>query len=447
MNEKKMRINYFNKRSEEKQNPYIGFTSFQHFRDESLYSDIVVRPERNMTETENVEGYPIPDYVPQEGRNEGYYPDTSVAYIRIFWKDFEPRQGEYNYKLIEDILSMAKRCDQTVMLRLMAHSTRVSDDVPEWLKEIVSCPERPDGARVKDSPLDEFFLDLFGKAIQKIGERFDSNPVLDVVDISLPGAWGEGHKLELYSPKALEKLMDVYTNVFQKTHLIGQAISPDLINYANDTKPVGWRGDGVGNAWHMHEYYPKTESKIPDVWEKAPVSFESFWWLGEWKRRDWNIDEIIDLTLKWHISTFNAKSLPIPNEWIEKIEYWNSKMGYHFSIDYFKYPEKVARVDNINLELCITNSGVAPIYNPLPLKVRLINRNKSYLFETDIDIRQWFPGKAVEYMELALHDNMVTGKYTIEIGIGGDVFPMLYLCTDAIRNGEYYQVGEIEIVS
>ena len=32
-------------------NPYIGFTSFQRFRGEPLYSDIVVRPENHGTET------------------------------------------------------------------------------------------------------------------------------------------------------------------------------------------------------------------------------------------------------------------------------------------------------------------------------------------------------------------------------------------------------------
>ena len=39
---------------EKKQNPYIGFTSFQHFRNDELYSDLVVKPENNMTETEKM---------------------------------------------------------------------------------------------------------------------------------------------------------------------------------------------------------------------------------------------------------------------------------------------------------------------------------------------------------------------------------------------------------
>ena len=56
-------IYQFKYKREAKQNPYIGFVSFQHFRNDELYSDLIVKPENNMTETEHVECYPVPDYV------------------------------------------------------------------------------------------------------------------------------------------------------------------------------------------------------------------------------------------------------------------------------------------------------------------------------------------------------------------------------------------------
>ena len=54
-----MIINKFHYKREEAQNPYCGFTSFQHFRGEKLYEDIVVLPENKFTETERVECYPV----------------------------------------------------------------------------------------------------------------------------------------------------------------------------------------------------------------------------------------------------------------------------------------------------------------------------------------------------------------------------------------------------
>ena len=438
-------VNFFGRREEEKQNPYIGFTSFQHFKDEALYSDVVVKPESKMTETENLECYPIPKYVPQNGREEGFYPDTSIAYIRVLWKEFEPRQGEYHYKFIEDILSKAKACGQTVMFRLMAHSTRACDDVPDWLKEIIPCPERPDGERVKDSPTDPKFFDYFARAVCKIAERFDDDPTLDTVDISMPGAWGEGHKLEEYSEEELKKWIDLYTGAFKKTRLLGQISTPKLVNYANETRAVGWRADGTGNGKHMNEIYPGMIKPLAEVWKKAPVSFESYWWLGEWQRKGWDIDEIIKLTLEWHISSFNAKSLPIPNEWHEKIQYWNSKMGYHFAVDYFKYPEKACTSDELVFELGIENIGVAPFYNEIPLKIRLKNNKDSYVFDTGIDVRQWLPGKHENTINIVLPTDTSVGVYKVEIGIVGEDTPEIYFCTDAVRDDSYYIVGELTI--
>ena len=85
----------FGYRPEDCQNPYIGFMSFQHFRGEKLYSDITVMPENRRTETERVECFPVSPDAEELGRNEGWYPDTSIAYIRVLWKDFEPRRNEY----------------------------------------------------------------------------------------------------------------------------------------------------------------------------------------------------------------------------------------------------------------------------------------------------------------------------------------------------------------
>ena len=430
---------------EEGLNPNVGFMSFQHFNGEKLYSDIVVHPKNNYCETENVECYPIPDDVPQNGREEGYHPDSSVVYIRILWKEFEPQQGVYNYKFIEDILKKAKEHNQLLLFRLMAHSTRARDDVPDWLKEIIPCPERPDGKRVKDSPTDPLFLKLFAQAVRKLGERFDDDPIFDAIDISLPGSWGEGHKLELYPDEDIRMLIDTYTDVFKKTQMIGQLARPEMIEYASKNLPVGWRGDGLGHPNHTHKIYPPRIEVMKDRWKIAPVSFEAYWWLGEWKRQGWDIDEIIEKTLEWHISSFNAKSIPIPYEWEDKVNYWISKMGYHFMIKEFAYPEIGAAGDELQLKLTVDNIGVAPIYKQMPLMVRLKNTEKSYEFKTDVDIKTWMPGETENKFSVILPDGVASCEYDIEIGIFNEYIPMVYFCTDADQDAPYYVVGNITI--
>lgn len=438
-------INRFSYVREEGQNPYIGFMSFQHFRGEKMYSDIVVREEANRTETERVECYPPSPDAEENGRVQGYYPDTSVVYIRILWKEFEPRRGEYNYNFIENILNEARAHSQTLIFRLMAHSTRACDDVPEWLKELIPCPERPDGARVKDSPTDPLFLDLFLLAIRRLGERFDSDPTFNAIDISLPGAWGEGYKLDLYPVDVFERIIDTYTSVFKNTQLMTQLARPNLIRYAKESAglDLGWRGDGLGDPHHIYEFYPQRVEAVKDNWKVAPVAFESFWWLGEWKRQGWDIDEIIEKTLEWHISSMNAKSMPAPIEWKDKIDYWVSKMGYHFSFDYIKYKPCVPRCDDIELEISVSNVGVAPIYNSLPFKVRLVSDTAERIFDTDIDVRAWLPGEHTERIKLSTKD-LSPGKYRVDAGIIADG-TTLYFATDAERSGKYYTLAEINI--
>lgn len=440
------KVSTFKYKAEEGLNPYMGFMSFQHFNGEKLYSDSVVRPENKFTETEPFECYPVPSDVEENGRKQGFYPDSSIAYIRILWKEFEPEQGVYNYEIIENIIKEAREHNQTLVFRLLPHSTRARDDVPEWLKKLIPCPERPDGERVKDSPTDPLFLKLFCQAVRKIGERFDSEPTFDSIDISLPGSWGEGHNLHLYSQEALNEIVDTYLDVFKNTQLITQVGRDELISYANKFTNVGWRGDGLGEPNHMKNLYPPRIEKVSENWKKAPVSFEAYWWLGEWKRQGWDIDEIIEKTLEWHISSFNGKSLPIPYEWKDKVDYWISKMGYHFMIDYFKCPDTVCAGDRAEFELGIENCGVAPIYKNIPLKVKLSGKENSYEFETDVDIRAWLPGKSTEKFSVDIPENIALGEYDVEIGICNELVPLIYFCTDAPRNGSFYKVGRIEVI-
>ena len=427
-------------------NPYIGFTSFQRFRGEPLYSDIVVRPENHGTETERVECYPVSADAEQNGASQGFYPDTTVAYIRILWKEFEPRRKEYDYALIQSILDQARTKGQTVMLRLMPHSTRASDDVPEWLKELTPCPERPEGKRVKDSPKDPVYLRYFGEAIKAIAEKFDDDPVLDVMDVSLTGAWGEGHKINQYPKSALKALADVYTHNFKKTHLIGQTAAPWLVSYACKTKPCGWRGDGVGEPKHMNVFYPKAAKEMPrDAWKYAPISFESYWWLGEWERQGWDLNKIIEKTLSWHISTFNAKSLPIPEKYREQIARWESKMGYHFHLVAAEFPQKAHSGDVLNCRIFVENKGVAPIYRAVPLRVRLTNDEKEFCFQTEVDVRNWLPGVREERFALPLPKEAATGTYDLEVSLSGEGYPSVAFETQMEKDDIFYKIGQVTV--
>ena len=120
-------------------------------------------------------------------------------------------------------------------------------------------------------------------------------------------------------------------------------------------------------------------------------------------------------------------------------------MGYHFALDYFKYSNEAQGGDELVIKIGIDNIGVAPIYRKLPLHIRLINTENEYDFITDIDVTSWLPGKTAEKLSIMLPEDIKSGEYDIEMGIYNENVPVVYLCSDATRNGSYYKVGKIKI--
>lgn len=423
------------------QNPYIGFTSFQHFRGEPLFSDC------DTAEGWLKEHYPVYESVAQNGRSQGFYPDTEIAYIRMLWKDFEPEEGKFNYTLSDAIFQKAAECGQSVMFRLMPHTTKSFEDVPDWLRVQIDCPERPEAARVKDSPPSPIFLEKFAHAIEAFGARYDGLDSFYAMDISLSGAWGEGHGYFTYPEKSLKALIDAYTKSFKKTHLLGQICAPALVNYGNLTRPVGFRADGLGEDHHMTVYFPKNIFEMQDVWKKAPVSFETFWQLTEWQRRNWDIDGIIEESLSWHVSSINAKSSPIPYEWKDKIEKWLKKMGYRFSLRLFEYPSEASAGDSLLLVMRIQNNGVAPLYNALPFELCLKNDVDEIHIPTDIDARHWMPGDYIERFEIFLPNNVKSGKYSVFFRLGGGKSPFVSFACDTERDKDgFHYLCDVNVV-
>ena len=182
-----------------------------------------------------------------------------------------------------------------------------------------------------------------------------------------------------------------------------------------------------------------------DAWRRAHVSFESYWWLGEWKRQGWDLDRILETMLSWHVSSFNGKSLPIPWEWREKVEAFADRMGYHFVIRKLQTAVRVKRGERLPLRLWIENVGVAPLYHPLPLRLRLKNKEREEVFSTDIDPRRWLPGLHEESATILLSQELPAGRYELQIGLGGEGFPVAFFATDAPRDGDFFVLTSLEI--
>ena len=286
---------------------------------------------------------------------------------------------------------------------------------------------------------------------------------MEAVDLSIVGAWGEGGGSEFLTQKTREALVRAYTDNFKKTSLIALLTDETTNKYANSQANVGWRVDCIGdlgfwakdqNGWtHMYDYYPESIIKfgVKDNWQTAPISLEICGTLYSWKNEEgYNKEQvkyIFDQTLKWHISSFNAKSSPVPPEWEPLVNEWLKKMGYRFVLRKFSCPETVKRNSRLDFETWWENKGVAPCYKNFSLAIKLKGDKDSAMFLTDADIRKWMPGDNVYDNSIFIPKDFAPGDYSVEIAIvdRSSRKPKVQLAIKGKDAEGWYNLGKIKV--
>ncbi|UCD50422.1 MAG: DUF4832 domain-containing protein [Phycisphaerales bacterium] len=425
-------------------NPGIGFMTFQRFNGDRL------NEAKKWTE-----GYPI-EYQDFDGNLENEnHPLTSLAYFRVYWRFIEPLQDEYRWDLIDKALETAGTRGQTLLLRIAPYGTGADNDVPDWYREMVGQEDLP-VRKWRTDPEDPRYIQHFGDMVRDLGARYDGHPLLESVDLSIVGAWGEGEGSERLTQKTREALVDSYLEAFRQTYLVMLLTDAKTNRYGLSKRDVGWRVDclgdmgGFSSTWcHMLDYYPQAiiNFGMKDAWKKAPVTLEVCWVMQHWLDEGWDVDYIIDQSLKWHISSFNAKSSPVPEVWEPHVERWLKRMGYRFVLRKFTYPDSVKPGDKLAFTSWWENKGVAPCYRPFRLALRLKGPESSTILVTDADLRAWLPGDNLYDSTVTISTDTVPGEFDLEIAILDERFdePHVKLAIAGRRQDGWYELGKINV--
>jgi hypothetical protein len=438
-------------------NPGMGFMTFQRFNGDALNEG-----------SGWTEGMPI-DYQDFDGDLSNMdYPATTIAYWRVYWKFMEAEQGAYRWDMLDKALETARSRGQTLLLRIAPYGTGEERDVPDWYRALVG--EEKEWAY--SNPVNKWMVDpedpryarYFGGFIRALGQRYDGHPDLEAVDLSIVGAWGEGAGSELLSQTAREALVNSYTDSFKKTPLIALLMDEKTNKYANSQIPVGWRVDCIGdlgfwaedqNGWtHMYDFYPQEIIKcgVQDDWIKSPLSFEICGTFLRWKEREGydreDVKYIFDQTLKWHMSSFNAKSSPVPEEWKDLVDDWLKKMGYRFVLRSFTYPQVAELNGPLPFKSWWENKGVAPCYKDFTLALRLVSDHQSLVLPADAPVREWLPGDNISDQTIFLPEELEEGFYDLQVAVVDRLKfePRVKLAIEGRQEDGWYQLGEIELV-
>ena len=443
-------------------NPGIGFTTLQRFNGDALNEG------KKWTE-----GLPIV-YQPDTGSLENKdHPATTIAYFRVYWRYIQPEKDVFRWDLIDEALAVAKRRRQTLMLRVGPHGSHgKAEDVPDWYRQLVGEGREwmteawMEGKWMVDAR-NPLFLEHFGNFIRAMGQRYDGHPGLESVDVSVVGAWGESEGIDALPDAAMRHLVDAYLDTFPTTPLLMLLYEGNSCRHALSRRAVGYRADCLGDlrppseyeadqkyfdpgGWcHMLDMYPRQIIKagMQDAWKKAPVSFEACWVVQHWLDMGWDIDYIIDESLKWHISSFNAKSSPIPAVLKPKMDRWLKKMGYRLAVRRFAFPVEVARGEMFTFTSWIENLGVAPCYKPFQFAIRLKSETASFVFRTAARIINWLPGDSVFDSAFPITDAVPPGEYAVQVGIidPQTEMPVVKLAMAGITGDGWYHLEHLTI--
>jgi hypothetical protein len=203
----------------------------------------------------------------------------------------------------------------------------------------------------------------------------------------------------------------------------------------------------------MLDLYPQdiVRSGMSEAWKKAPVSHEICGTFGRWKQSEGYdtavVKYVFDQALKWHVSTFNAKSSAVPAEWRPLVDEWLKKMGYRFVLRRFAYPSEVRPDGKLAFRSWWENEGVAPAYHEWPLAIRLKSARRAEVFPTDADIRTWLPGDVVYDTAVFLPVDMPEGDYDLEVAIVEPRTrkPHVRLAIEGRQPDGWYRMGTITV--
>lgn len=424
-------------------NPGMGITTFQRFNSQEINPRFTWSERGPVTEL-------------QQAATKPDFPETSISYCRWYWNVLEPEPGKFRWDIIDLALTEAREHGQTLAIRLMPYSDK--DPLPAWYRN--SGARRANKSTDKDGDIwqpdfsDPLYLKYWGELVAAAGMRYDGNPYLDSVDISSVGYWGEGWSNYMPPFSFQKSLIDIWIAAFPHTHLLMNFDQPQALAYGTQ-HGAGWRLDCLGamgtagRSTEMLDQYPQEVARtgIENVWQRSPVSLETCGTPWSWKRDGYDVSYILAQALRWHISSLNVKSSPIPPYWQSQFEDFERRMGYRFILRRLEYPGTEKAGAMMPIHMWWLNAGVAPIYREYWLAVELRSASGSAIIRVPADIRKWLPGDAVVDDSLYVPANLAPGTYHFRIAMldPRTALPAIRFGIEGRQADGWYDMGSIMI--
>lgn len=449
-------------------NPHMGVTTFQRFAGDPLFGRYKWS-EYGPETFDHSEDPPLPPGEVQPPAAE--FPESTLAYCRWYWATLAPERGRHNLEIIERAAASAAARGQTLDLRIMPHNATTT--VPDWYRAGAGSGAAAEayakGGNWMPDYDDPAYLKHFGELVRAAGARFDGDPRINMVDMGMFGHWGEWHRKDKNMGSAETRIrgVDLFLDAWPVTPKVMLIGAREALTYAFE-HGCGWRADCWGDMgkrspdWcHMHDSYPirLAEAGGEEAWKRGPVSLEVCWTMNTWHDEGWDIAYIIDQALRWHVTSVNLKSAPVPDDYWPPLRHLQRHMGYRIAPRTIRWSAQAKAGGAFTLNTVWENQGVAPPYHGYPAAARLTPtaggpagagiQPGACLFEIAGHTRDWLPGHKVFERTFDLPADMAAGPYRLQVALlhPRSRVPCVKFACDLPCDGLWYDVGSVDITA
>jgi len=417
------------------------------------------------------------------------FPGVSTIYMAIPWTFLEPREGQYDWSIIDTPAQRWIAKGKQIALRFPCcepfyeyatpqwveaagakfHPFQTTPRSRQWTKDLLGddIPERcfaPDYS-------DPVFLRKHANFLAAAAKRYDGNPHVAYIDVGSFGTWGEGHTAlscgRSYDAAVKIRHLEMYRQAFPRTLLVA---GDDLLktNWRDDDKLIE-RAVALGMALRDDSVLvdslkriAESEKMAQSFWPNKPVILEpahygqaTAWW-NTWGDGSPYLESIE----RYHASYVGAHWWP--REFLKEngglIERANRRMGYRIQLREASWPRSVAAGQAWTFAAKWCNAGVAPCLPGGRAAVTLKDANHGVVAVLTIDgfDARDLPVAAAGEPRIVSHDASVTisptlklkpGTYELLISVGGaDGTPRIALPHDGGDGSRRYRLGEITVV-
>jgi hypothetical protein len=395
------------------------------------------------------------------------FPGMDHLYLRLAWSFLEPREGQYDWSRIDEIVARYVPLGYGIAFRITSKETgrfpgvvaRERDGVqyatPIWVRDAGAAGVVSDAWGTKswtpdwDDPVYLARLDRFVRAF---AARYDGQPWVRYVDVGSIGEWGEGHtSFSTKVPPTVAEVkahVDLYARHFRKTQLVA---TDDLLYYGKPEAEVEalydhaigrgltLRDDSPLVGWYMENHLKTWTVSHPQFYDplylKRPVVFELEHYRsvkedGNWRGR--NGSETIPKygvsgrdVMRKAVETLHATYVGFhgyAEDWLaenpELTAELANRCGYWYFPARLHAPAELSAGAN-RIGLTWLNKGVAPAYRAFQIAFRLARSGDGRTIDVpalDSGNLRWLPEQEVKETYLVvLPPSVEAGTYLLQV--------------------------------